>query len=135
MTKAKGDLADWLNLIIGNERWIEMAVKRNKVIEKVDAENKRLSADKIMQEQYWYEKKALYAYNTDISVATEKGISIGEKIGEKRGISIGEKRGINKIVKKLLKLGMNAKQINELTDISTKEIERLKKEEEHDIEK
>lgn len=80
----KGELADWLNLIIGNEEEIEMCAKRNKVIKKVNEENKKLSADKDMLEQYWYEEKALYARNTEISVAKEEGIQQGEKLRKKR---------------------------------------------------
>ena len=79
LTKPKGELAEWLNLIIGDERGIFMASKKNKTIKKVNEENKRLSLDKQMQEQYWYEQKMLYAHNTMISVATDKGKEIGEK--------------------------------------------------------
>ena len=80
----KGELADWLNLIIGNEEEIEMCAKRNKIIKRVNEENKKLSANKDMQEQYWYEEKALYARNTEISVAKEEGIQQGEKLRKKR---------------------------------------------------
>ena len=69
----KGELADWLNLIIGNEGEIEMASQKNERIAKVNAENIRLSADKELQDMYWLEEMAIYDENTRISVATQKG--------------------------------------------------------------
>lgn len=96
--KPKGELADWLNLIIGNERGIIMASKKNEAIKKVNEENRILSKDKQMQEEYWFEQKERYAENTRISVATKKGIEIGREEGmeegRKEGIEQGMKEGM-----------------------------------------
>ncbi len=105
----KGELADWLNLIIGNEEEIEMCAKRNKVIKKVNEENKKLSVDKDMQEQYWYEEKTLYARNTEISVAEEEG---------KRQKQL-------EIAKKMKDNNKPIEEIIELTELSKEEIEKL----------
>ncbi len=73
MEKTKGELADWLNLILGNEGEIKMASERNEKIAKVNEENKKLSSNKEMQDYYWLEQMAIYDENTKISIATEKG--------------------------------------------------------------
>ena len=105
----KGELADWLNLIIGNEEEIEMCAKRNKVIKRVNEENKKLSVDKDMQEQYWYEEKTLYARNTEISVAEEEG----------------KKQKQLEIAKKMKDRNKTMEEIIELTELSKEEIEKL----------
>ena len=84
----KGELADWLNLI---------------------KENKKLSVDKDMQEQYWYEEKTLYARNTEISVAEEKG----------------KKQKQLEIAKKMKDKNKPIEEIIELTELSKEEIEKL----------
>ena len=126
MKNPKGELADWLNLILGNERGIEMAVKKNKMIAKVDEENRRLSADKQMQEEYWYAQKNLYRENTKLDVAKKEGINIGKKEGISIGKNEGKKEAIEDMVKKLLKMGFPIEQIMEATGLTKEEIESLK---------
>ena len=94
-----------------------MCAKRNKVIKKVNEENKKLSADKDMLEQYWYEEKALYARNTEISVAEEKGKEEGRKEG------IRQKQ--LEIAKKMKDKNKPIEEIIELTELSKEEIEKL----------
>ena len=86
-----------------------MCAKRNKVIKKVNEENKKLSVDKDMQEQYWYEEKTLYARNTEISVAEEKG----------------KKQKQLEIAKKMKDKNKPIEEIIELTELSKEEIEEL----------
>lgn len=52
LKEPKGELADWLNLILGNEEEITMASKKNEAIAKANKENKKLSKNKEMQEMY-----------------------------------------------------------------------------------
>ena len=99
----KGELADWVNLIIGNEGGIEMASKRNKVIAKVNEENKKLSTNKAWQD--WYELKWRIDENTRNSVA--------------------EERTKREIAKKMKDRGMNIKDIIEITGLSMREIEEV----------
>ena len=61
----KGELADWLKLIIGDEEGIYMASKKNEAIKKADADNRILSLDKGMQDEYWYELKATLIRNSE----------------------------------------------------------------------
>ena len=109
----QGELADWLNLIIGNEGEIEMAVKRNEKIAKANKDNKALSATKEMQDIYWLEKMAEYDYNTNINVATKEGIIEGEK---KKQLEIA---------KKMKEEGFDTETIKRITSLTEEEIKKL----------
>ena len=117
----KGELADWLKLIIGDEEGIFMASKKNKAIKKANEDNRILSLDKDMQEDYWYDLKATLIRNTEISAATEEG----EKRGEKRGKKIGRKETIEEVANKLLKIGIEIDKIIEVTGLPKEEIQKL----------
>ena len=106
----KGELADWLNLIIGNEGEIEMASQKNERIAKVNAENIRLSADKELQDMYWLEEMAIYDENTRISVATEQG----------------EKKKQIEMVKEMIKNNIDDEVIKKVAKISDKELQEIK---------
>ena len=106
----KGELADWLNLIMGNEREIEMASQKSEIIAKINEENKKLSATREMQAMYLSEQMAIYDENTRISVATQKG----------------EKKKQIEIAKKLLEMGMKLENIEKATDLTREEIIKLK---------
>lgn len=99
----KGELADWLNLILGNEGAIEMAIQRNEDIARVNEENKKLS-----EAEDWAEflrDVARYDENTRISYAKEEG-----------------KKDVARI---MLKKGMAIDDIQELTELPKEEIEKL----------
>ena len=117
MENPQGDLADWLNLIIGNEGEIEMAVKRNEKIAKANKDNKALSATKEMQDIYWLEKMAEYDYNTNINVATKEGFENGKIEGEKSKQL--------EIAKKMKEKGTDLKFIQEVTGLTSEEINKL----------
>ncbi len=85
MKEPKGELADWLNLILGNEEEITVASERNEKIAKVNEENKKLSSSQEMQELYWLKQKYIYDENTRISVATKKGEEARTKKGRRNG--------------------------------------------------
>ena len=114
----KGELADWLKLIIGDEEGIYMASKKNEAIKKANEDNRILSLDTQMQDEYWYEQKELYARKTELTAATEEG----EKRGEKRGA----KKAKKEIAKNLLNIGIGIDRIIEATGLSKEEIENLK---------
>ena len=109
MENPQGELADWLNLIIGNEGEIEMAVKRNERIAKANKDNKALSATKEMQDIYWLEKMAEYDYNTNINVATKEG-RMEEKL---------------EIAKKMKEMGLDIKIIKEATNLTEEEVRKI----------
>ena len=109
MENPQGELADWLNLILGNEGEIEMAVKRKEKIAKANKDNKALSATKEMQDIYWLEKMAEYDYNTNINVATKEG-RMEEKL---------------EIAKKMKEMGLDIKIIKEATNLTEEEVRKI----------
>ena len=117
MKNPQGDLADWLNLIIGNEGEIEMTVKRNERIAKANKDNKALSATKEMQDIYWLEKMAEYDYNTNINVATKEGFENGKIEGEKSKQL--------EIAKKMKEEKFDRETIKRITNLTAEEIEKL----------
>lgn len=95
----KGELADWLNLILGNEGAIEMAIQRNEDIARVNEENKELS-----EAEDWAQflrDMARYDENTRRRYEMED------------------------MAKKMLKKGIAINDIQELTELSKDEIEKL----------
>lgn len=80
MKEPKGELADWLNLILGNEEEIVVASERNEKIATVNEENKKLSTTQEMQDWYWLEEMAIYDENTKISVATKEEKKLDDKM-------------------------------------------------------
>ena len=117
MENPQRELVDWLNLIIGNEGEIEMTVKRNEKIAKANEDNKDLSATKEMQDIYWLEKMAEYDYNTNINVATKEGFENGKIEGEKSKQL--------EITKKMKEKGTDLKFIQEVTGLTSEEINKL----------
>ena len=115
---AKGDLADWLNLILGKEDKIKMAVKKNKEIKKANDEVERLSQTKEMQELYWLEEKARFDENTRQTNAYNNGMETG--------IEKGKKEKQIEIAKKMLSKNIPIDTIIEITNLSYSEIENLK---------
>ena len=126
----EGELADWLNLILGDEGGIDMAIRRNKTIAKINQENIKLSADKNMQEEYWFIQKNKIIENTKLSVARNAGLHEGEKIGreagEKIGREVGRRQEKEDTARNLIKMGLTLEQIMKATGLTKKEIENLK---------
>ena len=126
----KGELADWLNLILGDEGGIDMAIRRNKTIAKINQENIKLSADRNMQEEYWFIQKNKIIENTKLSVARNAGLQEGEKIGreagEKIGREVGRRQEKEDTARNLIKIGLTLEQIINVTGLTKEEIEHLK---------
>ena len=123
---ATGDLADWLNLILGKGDKIKMAAKKNKEIKKANDEVERLSQTKEMQELYWLEEKARFDENTRQTTAYNNGMSDGIKKGKKEGIKEGKKEKQIEIAKKMLLKNIPIETIADITELSYTEIENLK---------
>jgi predicted transposase/invertase (TIGR01784 family) len=133
---AKGELADWINLILGKEDQIKMAEKKNKELKKANEQVKRMSQDEEAKELYRLIQKGRIEENTRISNAIEKGMikgraegeAIGEQRGEARGKAIGAQNKQIEIAKKLLERGENLEDIVDITGLTKEEIEALNKE-------
>ena len=89
-----------------------MSSQRNKIIAKVNEENKRLSASQKMQAMYLSQQMALYDYNTNISVARKEGEKRGERKGKKEamlkeGIDVKKREKILQLYYKIEKACKN----------------------------
>ncbi len=80
LINAKGELASWLKLIIGDEEGIFMASKNNEAIKKANEDNRILSLNKDMQEDYWYELKAKLDRNTELYIREKEKKEYEDKI-------------------------------------------------------
>ena len=99
MKNPKGELADWLNLILGNEGAIEMAIQRNADIARVNEENKELS-----EAEDWAQ------FLRDVARYDE---------------NTRKRYEMEDVAKKMLNIGMKLKDIQEVTELSKEEIEKL----------
>lgn len=106
-------LEQWLWLIIGEEGKVKMASKKNKTIEKVVKDLDEMSLDENERLEAYKRKLAVWDYNMNIIEATKKG--------KEEGIEEGK----IEIAKKLKEKGLNAQEIEEITGLSNKEIEKL----------
>lgn len=112
---AKGELCDWLNLILGEEEKIKMVEKNNREIEKANKIVEEMGQDPETRELYRLIEKGRIEENTRISNALEK-----------------DRR---EIAKKLLKLGLPIEQIVEVSKLPREEIEVLEPSTEEEIAK
>ena len=118
-----------------NKEAVKMAENKNQVLKKARKELDYLTGDAAVRrwaelrdkwemDDYFIKK---YAKEEGEKIGRKIGEKKGEKIGEKRGEKIGEKRSKKEIAKKMLEKGMELKEIIEITGLSEKEIEDLKK--------
>ena len=99
-------------------------MEENEEIKKANEQLEYLTGDEAVRRMAFLREKAERDYVTNMSGAKEEG----EKIGEKRGIKVGEKNKTTEIAKEMLKKGMNIELIREITKLTDKELEKLKKE-------
>ena len=135
--QATGELADWINLILGREDKIKMVAKKNKEIEKADKVVEEMSQDPETRELYRLIQKGRIEHNTRMRSAFEKGLKTGEekrnrkteqKSGlEERNETTEKKSGKLEIAKKLVKMNIDREQICEATGLTEEEIESLQK--------
>jgi predicted transposase YdaD len=100
---------------------------------------KYISADKRIRAEADLRLRGLNDRNSEITVATEKGIAIGKEEGKAEGkaegIAIGEEKGKAEGIAigkqesaiKMLKKSISLEDISEITGLSIEEIKSLKK--------
>ena len=86
-----------------------MASKKNKTIEKVVKDLDEMSSDENERLEAYKRKLAVWDYNMNIMEATKRG----------------KEEGIVEIAKKLKEKGLSAKEIEEITGLTKKEIEEM----------
>ena len=118
LRKKKGEnktkLEQWLWLLIGEEEKIEMASKENKEIKKA----LEILDEMSMNEKEWEEYQSRFMAELDYN----SGMATARADGEKEGA----KNEKIEIAKKLLKIGMKLKQIEEVTGVTVEELENMK---------
>ncbi len=118
LRKKKGEnktkLEQWLWLLIGEEEKIKMASKENKEIKKA----LEILDEMSMNEKEWEEYQSRFMAELDYN----SGIATARADGEKEGA----KNEKIEIAKKLLKIGMKLKQIEEVTGVTVEELENMK---------
>ena len=110
-----------------------MAEEKNEEIRKAATLVEEISMDP--KEREIYEARLMAKYNYDSGMAgarqagMEKGLEDGKKIGIEQGRAEGIKKGKKEkqiqIAKKLKKMGMSEKEIEEATGLTEEEIQKL----------
>lgn len=113
-TEAKID--QWLWMIDGREEKVEMAKKENEEVKKAIETLNRISLDPKERERY------------ESIIQAEFNKKVSEQNFYKKGVDKGIKQTKIEIVKKLLKMNMDIKQIKEITDLTEDEIIEIKEE-------
>ena len=104
-------------LLAGREEKLAMAKKENKELEKAMDIIDEMSMDEKEWELYESRRLAIMDYNTGMIKAREEG--------EAKGREKGERKSKIEIAKRLLKLGISIDKIEEATELTKEEIEKL----------
>ena len=113
------------------KEFIDMGVKDMKEVEKAYEEYKRITSDKALMNAIINMDMAEMDKAQEITDARlegrEEGIREGEALGEARGKEIGKEESKLEIAKKMLMSGIDDEKISDITGLSSKKIEELKK--------
>ena len=110
-------LEKWLYVIGGNIEMMEEYKKEEGEIKEAIEQLEEMSADEKEREMYEARQKAIWAYNSGMYDATQKGLERGRLEGKTE-----EKK---EIAKKLLKMKLPIEQIIEITGLKEEEIRNL----------
>lgn len=114
-------------MILDNKRELKEVSEGDDVMDKVNKKICKLSDDEILQGIYVKEEMESWMKKVDLKYAKEEGIKEGKKEGLKEGLLKGKKEANMETAIKLLKKGMEIKDITDITGITKKQIEILRK--------
>ena len=114
-------------MILDNKRDLKEVSEGDDVMDKVNEKICKLSDDEILQGIYVKEEMDSWMKKVDLKYAKEEGIKEGKKEGLKEGLLKGKKEANMETARKLLKKGMEIKDITDITGITKKQIEILRK--------
>ncbi len=118
-TNVEGRKEEWLYFIDNSKReMVNMAVQKNKVIEKAKEELDYLTGDEETKRMAELREKGIRDYNSGMAYAKEQGL--------KEGLQQGEQKTKIEVAKEMLKKGMNLELVCEITKLSIEEVEELK---------
>lgn len=120
--KSGEDLINWMRFFSGKSReeFEEMA-KTNEYLDEAYNTLMNLSADEQKRLEYEAREKAIKDYNSQMNSARRQGEAIGRKIGREIGERSGEKR-----TKQVFKLHMQGKSDEEIAEICSLTLERVR---------
>ena len=102
-------------------------LSNDRLVGKFMSDLEKLNKNPKFREYMSKEEDTRKCHNTELRIAREAGITEGIAEGIEQGILQGTKAANIEIVKKMLVMGKTTSEIQELIDISLKEIEKLKK--------
>lgn len=114
-------------MILDNKRELKEVSECDDVMDKVNEKICKLSDDEILQGIYVKEEMDSWMKKVDLKYAKGEGIKEGKKEGLKEGLLKGKKEANMETARKLLKKGMEIKDIIDITGITKKQIEILRK--------
>ena len=114
-------------MILDNKRELKEVSEGDDVMDKVNEKICKLSDDEILQGIYVKEEMDSWMKKVDLKYAKEEGIKEGKKEGLKEGLLKGKNEANMETARKLLKKGMGIKDIIDITGITEKQIEILRK--------
>ena len=122
-TKAKEiDIEDtvnqWIAFFSNDRRYVKMLAEKKEIFKEARKEVEYLTGDAETRRLQELRDKWEMDRISEINYATEQG----KKIGEKRG----ERRGKINIAKRLLAMGYDIEQVKNMTELTRKEINKLK---------
>ena len=128
-SKEKGNrkLRQWLEFICNKRKGeIEMAVRENEKIAKASQEWEYLRGDEAVKRMAFLREKWERDWNSGMHSAEEEGIEKGMKKGIKEGEKRGKKLKTEEIAMKMLRKGIEEATIEEVTNLTLEEIEKIK---------
>ena len=117
-------IEQWMHFISqNNPKEVELAMKENKEIKKANDEYEYLTGDEAERRIAFLRDKAIRDENNMREGAREEGL----KLGRTKGLEEGRKEGRTEIAKKMLAMNMKVEEVMEITELTKKEIEKIKK--------
>lgn len=123
-TEEQEELMDWLCFLENPKcERIKEKMEENEELKEAVEKLEGMSQDEYMQRIADLREKAILDYNSGMSFALRKGIEQGREEGRREG----EEKGKIETARKMLEKGIDIEMIMEITELSKKEIEELRK--------
>ena len=127
--KKKPKVADllekWLYVIGGDQKMMNECKDENEEIKEAVKQLKEMSADEYERELYEIRERSRLTYNTEMNEARRKGLAEGRAEGRAEGKAKGKAEEKKEIAKKMKDKGLAIELIQEITNLSVKEIKSL----------
>ena len=127
--KKKPKVADllekWLYVIGGDQKMMNECKDENEEIKEAVKQLKEMSADEYERELYEIRERSRLTYNTEMNEARRKGLAEGRAEGMAEGKAKGKAEEKKEIAKKMKDKGLAIELIQEITNLSVKEIKSL----------